>query len=96
MRFVAGRKIDELEFAGCAKPFALDLSKSASLIARGSARFMSLRPMVRLNRTQVDPLTLGAFLTSRDRTGMQIGYPAHDIPTPKILKDTTRAWEAAQ
>ncbi|MCU9848596.1 hypothetical protein OEZ60_11295 [Defluviimonas sp. WL0024] len=96
MRFVAGRKIEDLELAACAKPFVLDLSKSDSLIARGSARFMSLQPIVRFDRTQVASLTLGAFLTSRDRTGMQIGYPAHDIPTPQILGDATRAWEAAQ
>lgn len=96
LRFVAGHKIEELEFASCAEPFILDLGKSDSLIARWSARFMSLRPMVRINRREAAPPTLWEFLSGRDMTGMQIGYPGHDIPTSKILNDATRAWEAAQ
>lgn len=96
MRVVDGSTAEPTGLSGSSKPFMPDLRKTDSIIAPGSARFFSLRPMVRLDRREVGRLTLGAFLFGRDRTGMKIGYPAQGIPAPKILEDATRAWEAAR
>lgn len=72
MRFVSHRMVDDVRFAESHKPFILDFRQSPSLILRWRARFMALRPMVRLVRI-APPLTFTRFVIGSDLAGMWIG-----------------------
>jgi hypothetical protein len=96
MRFVGGRKVEDVKLAESSQPLLHDFAASGSIMARWAARFFSLGPTVNVRRRKPDPWTLADFITGRDRSGMRIGYPGHSLPTARILDDATRAWRAAQ
>ncbi|HQU69840.1 MAG TPA: hypothetical protein PLI43_16800 [Albidovulum sp.] len=96
LRFISDRMADEVRFAECHRPFLFDSQQSPSLILRWLARFMALRPMVRIARKVPLPLTFARFVIGNDLVGMRIGGPGRDLPTPEILEIATRAWDGRQ
>jgi hypothetical protein len=96
VRFVGGKKVEDLVFAESAKPVLLDHAASDFLIWRWMARFLSLGPVVEARRLKPEPWTVVTFFTSRDPSRMRIGYPGHSLAIAKIFDDVTRAWASAQ
>ena len=96
IRFVGGKKVEDLVFAESAKPVLLDHAASDFLIWRWMARFLSLGPVVEARRLKPEPWTVVTFFTSRDPSRMRIGYPGHSLAIAKIFDDVTRTWASAQ
>jgi hypothetical protein len=96
IRFVSGRKADDLMFKECQRPSLISLSDTRSAILRCYARLCRVKPAVRLNRLKPLPMTSGRFLSSRDLGGMSIGMLGVDMSANHVFEDTIRAWEAAQ
>ncbi|MCX7286440.1 MAG: hypothetical protein NTW20_02460 [Rhodobacterales bacterium] len=96
VRFVGGKKVEDLVFAESTRPVLLDFAASDFLIWRWMGRFFSLGSVVEARRLKPAPWTVVTFFTSRDPSRMRIGYPGHSLPIQRLLKDVTLAWEAAQ
>lgn len=96
IRFVDGKKVEDLMLAESAKPALLDFAASNFLIWRWMARFLSLGPVVEARRLKPEPWTIATFFTSRDPSRMRIGYPGHSLAIAKIFEDVTLAWASAQ
>lgn len=96
VRFVGGKKVEDVTLAEIGKPVLLDYAASDFFLARWIARFLSLGPGVEIRRLKPEPWTVTAFFTSRDLSRMRIGYPGHSLFIAKIFDDVTLAWEAAQ
>lgn len=95
IRFVGGKKIEEVDLAESTQPVQLDFASNGYVIVRWTARFFSLGPVVEVRRLKPKPWTFAAFVTSRDLSRMRVGYPGHSLPISKIFDDVTRVWEAA-
>jgi hypothetical protein len=96
VRFVGGKKVEDLVFAESTKPVLLNFAGSDFFIWRWMGRFFSLGSVVEARRLKPAPWTIVTFFTSRDPSRMRIGYPGHSLAIAQIFEDVTSAWQAAQ
>ncbi len=94
IRLVAGMKTEEIRFVDCQKPSLVILQESPSAMYRWFAKLLSTKPSIRLNRIDPLPMTLNAFLRSRDPAGMNITMVSVDMSADNFFEDVLRAWEA--